>query len=102
MLKLKSVNIDLKTVCNKNDKFDSITSWNNLILVSNKNKHTILCYEKNSGKLVHTIGSKGFDYDKFNKPSGLKVINDYLFIVEKDNKRCQIVNMKNKEAISYF
>lgn len=102
MLNFKLIDIEWKTVCNKDLNLDSITSWNNLILVSSKNNHSILCFNKNTGKLVQTIGSKGFDHDKFNRPNGLKVINDYLFIVERDNKRCQIINMKTKEAISYF
>lgn len=102
MLNFKLIDIEWKTVCDKDLNLDSITSWNNLILVSSKNNHSILCFNKNTGKLVQTIGSKGFDHDKFNRPNGLKVINDYLFIVERDNKRCQIINMKTKEAISYF
>lgn len=102
MLNFNSIDIDWKTVCDKKLKLDSISSWQNLILVSSKEQHSVLCFDKDSGKLLHTIGSKGFDHDKFNRPNGLKVINDYLFIVERDNKRCQIVNMNTKEAISYF
>ena len=102
MLNFSSIEIEWKTVCDKKLNLDSIASWNNLILVSSKNDHSILCFSKDDGNLSHTIGSKGFDHDKLNRPNGIKVINDYLFIVERDNNRCQIINMKTKEAISFF
>ena len=102
MLNFKLTDISWKTVCDSNLNLDSITSWKNLILASSKNNHSILCFDKDTGKLMDTIGSKGFDHDKFNRPNGIKVINNFLFIVERDNKRCQIINMETKEAISYF
>ena len=102
MLNFKPIDINWKTVCDEKLNLDSITSWENLILVSSKKNHSILCFDKENGMLLDTIGSKGFDHDKFNRPNGIKVINDYLFIVERDNKRCQIVDMKSKQGISYF
>ena len=102
MLNFSSIEIEWKTVCDKTLNLDSVSNWENLILVSAKDKHSVLCFDKDSGKLLHTIGSKGFDHDKFNRPNGIKVIKDYLFIVERDNKRCHIINMRTKEALDTF
>ena len=102
MLDIRNIKIEWKTVCDQKLNLDSITSWNNDILVTSKDSHNILAFDNETGKLKYKFGGKGYDHDKFNKPNGIKLINDYLFIVEKDNKRCQIIDMKTKESISFF
>jgi len=101
-MNIKKADIIWKTVCDNNLNIDSITSWQKYILVSSKDQHKILCYNKNNGKLEFSIGEKGYDYDKFNRPNGLTVIGNYLFVIERNNKRCQIINMKTRKSMSFF
>jgi len=102
MLNIKKINILWKTPCDYKLNLDSITHWKNDILVSSKSTHFILGFNKDTGKLKYKIGGKGNDYDEFNRPNGILVLGDYLFVVERDNKRCQIINMNNKKSIAFF
>ena len=99
---IKEMNIKWKTTCNDKLNLDSVTSWKNNILVSSKDKHKIFGYDKVTGKLKFEIGDKGYDYDKLKRPSGITVINDYLFVIERDNNRCQVFNLNNKKSIAFF
>lgn len=102
MLNIKKIDILWKTICDNKLNLDSITHWNNDILVTSKDTHSVLCYDKDTGKFKYNIGKKGYDYDKFNRPNGITIIGDYLFVIERDNKRCQIFDMKQKKSIAFF
>lgn len=102
MLNIKKIDILWKTVCNKKQNLDSITHWNNDILITSKDTHSILCYDKDTGKFKYNIGEKGFNYDKFNRPNGITILGDYLFVIERYNKRCQVFDMKQKKSIAFF
>lgn len=101
MIKIKNLNILWKTNCKDEYKFDSITNFGNNINISCKNTNGIVSYD-NNGNFLKKIGKKGFNYNEFNKPKGIKQINDYLFVLEKNNKRCQIIDLKSNKSISFF
>lgn len=102
MLNIKKIDIVWKTVCDKKLNLDSITHWKNDILVTSKSTHTVLCYDKDTGKLKYNIGEKGYNYDKLNRPNGITILGDYLFVIERDNKRCQIFDMITRKSIAFF
>ena len=101
MINIKNLNILWKTQCNDEYNFDSITNFENNIYLSCKNSNSIISYDTN-GNFLNKLGKKGFNYNEFNKPKGIKQIKNYLFVLEKNNKRCQIIDLKSNKSLSFF
>lgn len=101
MISIKNLNIIWKTQCKDEYNFDSITNLGNNIYLSCKESNSIITYDVN-GKFLSKIGKKGFNYNEFNKPKGVVQIKDYLFVLEKNNKRCQVIDLKLNKSISFF
>lgn len=101
MINIKNLNILWKTKCKDEYKFDSITNSENNIYLSCKASNSIISYDIN-GNFLNKFGKKGFNYNEFNKPKGIKKIKSYLFVLEKNNKRCQIIDLKSNKPLSFF
>lgn len=101
MISIKNLNIIWKTQCKDEYNFDSITNLENNIYLSCKESNSIISYDVN-GNFLSRMGKKGFNYNEFSKPKGIIQIKNYLFVLEKSNKRCQIIDLKSNKSVSFF
>jgi 3-phytase len=96
MLNYITVDPVWKSKCNPEDDINSIAIINDKIYVTAKRTHTINIYNEIDGNKHGTLGNK----ETFNRPNGIFALNNYLFIVERDNKRLQIIDVNNNKVIA--
>jgi 3-phytase len=88
-----------KSKCIPADNIDSIAVWNNKVFVTAKSTHMIHIYNKENPDIIKKFGSFGSNPNQLNRPNGIFVKDDYLFVVERDNKRLQIFNLPSLKSV---
>ncbi len=83
---------------------DSVAVWHgpdgqHWLVATAKASHTLPVYDAATGQLIKTIGEPGTDWSQLQRPNGIAILNDLLFIIERDNKRLQIFNLPEGKAL---
>jgi 3-phytase len=83
---------------------DSPAVWHgpngeNWIITTAKKGNSLYVNDANSGKLVKMIGEKGTSLNQFRRPNGIFVFEDHVFIVERDNRRVQVMALPSFNSI---
>lgn len=65
-------------------------SW---LFATAKSSHSILLKDGLNGRSIRRIGGRGAFPGQFDRPNGISVAGDYLYIVERDNRRVQIFTL---------
>jgi 3-phytase len=82
----------------KADNIDSVAVWHgkqgqHWLIVTAKSTDKLCIYDAATGDAIKTIGSSGTGPQQFKRPNGIAVQDDLLFVVERDNKRLQILHL---------
>lgn len=85
---------------------DSVAVWHGVdnqhwLIATAKSSHSLPVYDATSGDLVKVIGEPGMDAGQFQRPNGIAIENDILFIVERDNKRLQLFDLPDGNPLGY-
>ncbi len=72
------------------------------VIVSAKGSHQLAVYDGRNGKLVNIVGKKGSQNGDFKRPNGVAVFGDQLFVVERDNRRVQVMNLPDFSVVTTF
>lgn len=79
------------------DNLDSIGIYNkdgnHWAIVTSKASHFLVVFDAVSGQKIREVGSKGKGRLQFERPNGILVLDDYVFVVERDNKRVQVLKL---------
>ncbi len=83
---------------------DSVAVWHGAegqhwLIATAKTGNTLPVYDATTGQLLKTIGSSGDQPGQLQRPNGIAVQDNFLFIVERDNKRLQIFNLPDGQSI---
>lgn len=83
---------------------DSVAVWHgdnnqNWLIATAKTAHTLPVYDAATGKLIKTIGQQGKYAGQLQRPNGIAILDDFLFVVERDNKRLQVFNLPDGQSI---
>ena len=83
---------------NTTDELDSLAIWPNeqggaWIIGTAKSTHRLVVFDADSGERLREIGRKGAAPGEFNRPNGVAVFADVLFVVERDNHRVQMLSL---------
>jgi 3-phytase len=89
-------NIDSQAFWQSTDKKD------NWIIATAKEGHSLVVYNAENGERVKTIGKPGSAAGDFNRPNGIWVIDDLAFVVERDNKRVQVLTLPDFSSVLSF
>ena len=89
------------------DNIDSVASWvapdgRVLLLATAKDTHRLVVYDGATGELVRHVGSRGADAGQFDRPNGIAVADDLAFVVERDNRRAQVLRLPGMETVAMF
>ncbi|MEH6421992.1 hypothetical protein [Pseudomonas sp. CGJS7] len=89
------------------DEVDSLATWPNedgstWLIASAKSTHRLNVYDADSGELLRSVGEKGAAPGQFKRPNGLAVFGDYLFVVERDNHRVQVLRLPAFSPVASF
>ncbi len=75
------------------------TPW---LLVTLKDDNHIVVLDATTGKQLDSFGDMGEELGKLNRPNGIAVIDDLVLVVEKDNRRVQVLRLPDFEPLGSF
>jgi 3-phytase len=86
---------------------DSPASWRTpdgatWVLASAKATDQVLVYDGDTGILLRSAGRSGAGPGEFSRPNGVFVIDDLLFVVERDNRRVQVLRLPELASLGSF
>ncbi|MFD0739318.1 phytase [Lysobacter koreensis] len=89
------------------DELDSLATWpaedgRTWLIASAKSTHRLVVFDADSGERLRTFGGEGNGPGQFNRPNGVAVHGDQLFVVERDNHRVQVFSLPDLAPIGSF
>jgi 3-phytase len=86
---------------------DSPASWQTAegatwLLATTKDTHALLVYDGDTGTSLRQVGAEGDAPGQFRRPNGVFVIDDLAFVVERDNRRVQVLRLPGFESLGHF
>lgn len=79
-------------------ELDSLAAWPTpdgaiWLLVTDKHSDTLRVLDADTGAILHTVGGPGTTPGRFDRPNGIAVYGDLAFVVERDNRRVQVLTL---------
>ena len=89
------------------EELDSLATWfdeagHPWLFASGKASHRIVVFDAATGIAVRTVGGPGTAPGQFRRPNGLAVFGDLLFVVERDNRRVQVLRLPDFAPAGVF
>ncbi|WP_372920571.1 hypothetical protein [Salegentibacter sp.] len=89
------------------DNVDSPAIWHgkdgqNWLLATAKEGNAIIVYNAEDGSFIERFGESGDGEGAFSRPNGITVIDDFLLIVERDNRRVQVFQLPSFQPLGFF
>ncbi|MGE8214284.1 MAG: phytase, partial [Stenotrophomonas sp.] len=89
------------------DNIDSPASWRGAdgqvwLIATAKATDKLVVYDGQTGKHLRDVGSTGTAPGQFDRPNGIAVQGDLLFIVERDNHRVQVLQLPDFKPLGVF
>ncbi len=89
------------------DELDSLAAWPKddgglWVIGTAKSTHHLVIFDGDSGERLREFGGKGSAPGQFNRPNGIAVFGDYLFVVERDNHRVQVLSLPEFKPLTLF
>ncbi|TKS53638.1 phytase [Luteimonas yindakuii] len=89
------------------DNIDSVASWTDasgrvLLLATAKSTHRLVVYDGSTGAFVRHVGGQGSGAGQFDRPNGIAVAGDLAFVVERDNRRVQVLQLPGMQTVAEF
>ena len=87
------------------DEIDSVASWSvgdghTWLIATAKETHQLVVYDGDTGETLRQFGRRGDKAGEFNRPNGIAVHGDLLFVVERDNHRVQVLRLPGFEPVA--
>lgn len=67
-----------------------------------KGTHNLRIEDAGNGALIRTFGGQGSGPAQFDRPNGVFVIDDLLLVVERDNRRVQVLHLPSLKSLTSF
>lgn len=95
------------TTMTPDDNIDSPAAWaapdgSIQVIATAKATDRLVVYDGKTGETLRTVGSSGSGQGQFERPNGVAVVDDLLFVVERDNHRVQILRLPGFEHVLTF
>lgn len=89
------------------DELDSLVAWADAdgatwVIASAKASHQLVVFDADTGARLRTVGARGTAPGTFQRPNGLAVFGDLLFVVERDNRRVQVLSLPGFAPLATF
>jgi 3-phytase (myo-inositol-hexaphosphate 3-phosphohydrolase) len=86
------------------DELDSLAVWptedgRTWLIATAKSSHTLVVYDAETGQRLRSIGGPGKEPLRFNRPNGIAVFGDVLFVAERDNHRVQALQLPDFDSL---
>lgn len=89
------------------EELDSPATWiapdgSARVIVTAKSTHRLVVFDGDTGERLRTVGEEGKGLGQFNRPNGIAVFGDHLFVVERDNHRVQVLSLPDFTSLGSF
>ncbi len=89
------------------DNIDSPAAWaapdgGVWLIATAKATDMLVVYDGASGRTLRTVGRNGTALGDFDRPNGVVAIDDLLFVVERDNRRVQVLALPDFAPLGAF
>ena len=89
------------------EELDSLAAWpaedgSLLLIATAKTSHRLLVFDGDTGERLRTIGRRGPGPGEFERPNGVAVHGDLLFVSERDNRRVQALRLPDFTPLGTF
>jgi len=89
------------------DNIDSPASWTTAdgkrwLIATAKATDKLVVYDGQTGTHVRDVGTTGEGAGQFKRPNGIAVVDDLVFIVERDNHRVQVLSLPDFNPVLTF
>ncbi|GAB3363939.1 phytase [Lysobacter rhizosphaerae] len=89
------------------EELDSLATWpaedgKTWLIATGKSSHRLVVFDADTGVELRTVGEEGPGPGQFKRPNGIAVQGDYLFVVERDNHRVQLLSLPDFKTIGTF
>lgn len=89
------------------DQLDSLATWTGedgrtWLIATAKGSHRLVVFDGDSGERLREVGSQGNAPGRFDRPNGVAVHGDHVFVVERDNRRVQVLSLPGFEPLGQF
>jgi len=89
------------------DNIDSPAAWqapdgSTWLIATAKATDKLVVYDGSTGRHVRDVGGAGAGLGQFDRPNGIAVTDDLLWIVERDNHRVQVLSLPGFTPLAVF
>lgn len=89
------------------DEIDSLAAWpaedgTVWLVATAKASHRLLLLDATTGQRLRNIGTRGDGPGQFNRPNGVAIWGDLLFVVERDNHQVQALRLPDFAPLATF
>ncbi|MCC8364004.1 phytase [Lysobacter sp. A6] len=89
------------------EELDSLATWladdgMTWLIATGKSSHRLTVYDAEDGTRLREFGGEGSGPGQFNRPNGIAVYGDHLFVVERDNHRVQVLKLPDFQFVGTF
>ncbi|HLS84416.1 MAG TPA: phytase [Arenimonas sp.] len=80
------------------DEIDSLALWrrpdgSSWVIATAKKRHQLLVFDGDDGRFLQAVGRRGRGTGEFERPNGIAVHADLVFVVERDSHRVQVLRL---------
>lgn len=89
------------------EELDSLATWHapdgtTWLIATAKSGHRLVVFDADTGAHLRDVGGKGAEPGQFKRPNGIAVLGDRLFVVERDNRRVQVLGLPDFRPLGSF
>jgi 3-phytase len=89
------------------EELDSLATWPGddgmtWLIATGKSSHRLVIYDAEDGTRLREFGSEGSAPGQFDRPNGIAVYGDHVFVVERDNHRVQVLSLPDLAVVGTF
>jgi 3-phytase len=89
------------------EELDSLATWPaddgmTWLIATGKSSHRLTVYDAEDGTRLREFGEEGSGPGQFNRPNGIAVFGDHVFVVERDNHRVQVLKLPDFQFVGTF
>ncbi|MCX7033358.1 MAG: phytase [Arenimonas sp.] len=95
------------TALTPKDNIDSPASWRapdgkTWLFATAKEGKGLVLYDGDTGATLRSVGTEGGRPGQFKRANGVAVSGDHLFVVERDNRRVQVLSLPSLATVATF
>lgn len=88
-------------------EIDSVAAWkapdgDTWLVATGKETSQLVVYDGDTGAVMRTVGTPGEGPGQFNRPNGIAIHGDLVFVVERENKRVQVMQLPDFRTVALF